>query len=138
MEPKNVAPNFESIPQPGQSFEAPGIATPEQIGETAHEVADRPPARVERQTIAPPISLPSLPQVTNDDATIQGGSTAADDSHPLIASDDDLIEKEWVDKAKEIIAKTRDDPFRRETEIGRLQIDYVKKRYGRQIGSVKD
>lgn len=138
MEPKNVAPNFESIPQPGQSFEVPGIATPEQAGETTHEVTDRPPARLEQQTIAPPVSLPSLPLIASDDAAAQRSSTVADDSNPLIASDDDLIEKEWVDKAKEIIAKTKDDPFLRETEIGRLQIDYVKKRYGRQIGSVRD
>ena len=29
---------------------------------------------------------------------------------PLVAADEDLIEKEWVDKAKQIIEQTRDDP----------------------------
>lgn len=138
MEPKNVAPNFESIPQPGQSFEVPNVAAPEQSGESLHEVGERQPARVEQQTIAPPVALPVLPQVADDGVATQGNSSVASDDSPLVAGDDDLIEKEWVDKAKEIIAKTRDDPFRREAEIGKLQIDYVKKRYGRQIGNVKD
>ena len=49
-----------------------------------------------------------------------------------------LIEKEWVDKAKKIIAETKDDPYRREVEIGKLQIEYIRKRYGREIGKVED
>ncbi len=59
---------------------------------------------------------------------------ATDDS-PAIAADDDLIEKEWVDRAKKIIADTRDDPARREKEVGRLQVDYLKKRYGKELGA---
>ena len=46
---------------------------------------------------------------------------------------DDLIEKEWVDKAKKILVETKDDPYRREREINKLQIEYVRKRYGRTI-----
>ena len=66
-----------------------------------------------------------IPQPTPDDAT-------------LIANDDDLIEKEWVDKAKKIIAETRDDPYRREVEISKLQIEYIRRRYGREIGKAED
>ena len=53
---------------------------------------------------------------------------------PSVAKDDDLIEKEWVDKAKKIVAETRDDPYQREEEVNKLQIDYLKKRYGRELG----
>lgn len=56
------------------------------------------------------------------------------DDNPPVAADDDLIEKEWVDKAKKIIAETRDDPYRREREVSKLQADYIRKRYGREIG----
>lgn len=56
------------------------------------------------------------------------------DDNPVMAADDDLIEKEWVDKAKRIIAETRDDPYKREQEVSRLQADYLRKRYGREIG----
>ena len=62
----------------------------------------------------------------------------SDDNATLIANDDDIIEKEWVDKAKKIIAETKDDPYRREVEISKLQIEYIRKRYGREIGKVED
>ena len=77
-----------------------------------------------------------LPQPTVDPGAAQ--SATSDDAAALIANDDDLIEKEWVDKAKKIIAETKDDPYRREVEIGKLQIEYIRKRYGREIGKVED
>jgi hypothetical protein len=46
-----------------------------------------------------------------------------------------LIEKEWVDKAKQIIVQTKDDPYRREQEVGKLQADYLLKRYGKELGA---
>ncbi|MEI7689866.1 MAG: hypothetical protein WCI79_02795 [Candidatus Saccharibacteria bacterium] len=56
---------------------------------------------------------------------------------PAVASDDDLIEKEWVDKAKKIVAETKDDPYKREESVSKLQADYLKKRYGREVGITK-
>ena len=53
---------------------------------------------------------------------------------PIIANDDDLIEKEWVDRAKKIVSETRDDPHKQEEAVSKLQVDYLKKRYGREIG----
>lgn len=85
------------------------------------------------QVTPPPAVLPapvSAAPSTNDTAPLQPVSD------PLtVASDDDLIEKEWVDKAKKVIADTKDDPYRREQEVNRLQADYLAKRYGRQLGS---
>lgn len=52
---------------------------------------------------------------------------------PLMAGDDDLIEKEWVDKAKRIVYETRSDPYAQEKEVSKLQADYIKKRYGKDI-----
>jgi hypothetical protein len=54
--------------------------------------------------------------------------------NPLVASDDDLIEKEWVDRAKKIIDETKDDPYRREEAVNKLQKEYQSKRYGRELG----
>lgn len=87
----------------------------------------------------PQIVLPQpipIVQPTVDPGAAQ--SATSDDTVALIANDDDLIEKEWVDKAKKIIAETKDDPYRREVEIGKLQIEYIRKRYGREIGKVED
>lgn len=54
---------------------------------------------------------------------------------PLVAADEDLIEKEWVDKAKEIIEQTRDDPHARTQKVNELQRDYLQKRYGKVVGA---
>lgn len=70
-------------------------------------------------------------------AVPQGGPTAtpASSGSPLVAADEDLIEKEWVDKAKEIIEQTRDDPHARTQRVNELQRDYLFKRYGKVVGA---
>lgn len=86
------------------------------------------PIDVAIPTLPTPVITPQptqLPTTSNDDAIIS-------------ANDDDLIEKEWVDKAKKIIADTRDDPYRREREISKLQIEYIRRRYGREIGDANE
>lgn len=52
---------------------------------------------------------------------------------PQIADDNDLIEKEWIVKAKEIVAKTREDPSQQNIGIQHLKADYVKKRFNKDI-----
>lgn len=52
---------------------------------------------------------------------------------PLAADDSDLIEKEWVSKAKQIVAATRDDPHLQNREMSRFKADYLKKRYNKDI-----
>ena len=84
------------------------------------------------QAVAPSLTIPTVvPQ--SDDA-----STVLSDDTPIVANDDDLIEKEWVDKAKQIIAATKDDPYKREREVSKLQIEYIRRRYGREIGEPGD
>ncbi len=80
-------------------------------------------------TIALPALPVPVPSVVSEDISVQPQSTA-----PAVAADDDLIEKEWVDKVKEVISKTKDNPHEREHSIKQLQIEYVKKRYGKVIG----
>lgn len=87
-------------------------------------------AQVAMPTILPPPVIPLPPQLP---ASPQSAVTVTDDT-PMSAGDDDLIEREWVDKAKKIIVSTKDDPYRREVEIAKLQIDYLRKRYGKELG----
>jgi hypothetical protein len=60
-------------------------------------------------------------------------NTVVNSSNPSTADDVDVIEKEWVDAAKNIVQKTKSDPYQQEQEIEKLQIDYLKKRYGREL-----
>lgn len=64
----------------------------------------------------------------------QPASTVISDDTPSLAADDDLIEKEWVDKVKKIIALTRGKPYEQAQAVAALQADYLKKRYNRTLG----
>lgn len=52
---------------------------------------------------------------------------------PAVADDVDLIEKEWVLKAKAIVAETKDDPSRQNRDINSFKADYLKTRYSKDI-----
>ncbi len=89
-------------------------------------------------TILPPVasSIPVIPAPTTTQAPT--GHMASGDDIPLIAADEDLIEKEWVDKLKNIISLTKDDPHERARVIAQLQADYLKKRYNRTLGQAEE
>jgi len=57
------------------------------------------------------------------------------DDSPAVAGDEDVIEKEWVDKAKRIILETKDDPYGRTARVNELQKDYLRKRYSKELGA---
>jgi hypothetical protein len=52
---------------------------------------------------------------------------------PAIADDGDLIEKEWVLKAKQIVDRSKSDPFLQSRELNKLKAEYIKKRYNKVI-----
>lgn len=52
---------------------------------------------------------------------------------PEEANDIDLIEKEWVLKAKQIVQHTYDDPYTQQAEISKMKADYMKKRYNKDV-----
>jgi hypothetical protein len=54
-------------------------------------------------------------------------------SSPIDAADSDLIEKEWVVKAKQIVEQTVNDPHAQQQEIAKMKTEYIKKRYKRDI-----
>ncbi len=132
--------NPESAPQINPENREPVQSSGEHAN-TGYEVAadgarerEQAMQQVDRQSSPPPpppttVPLPpsvvALPTVSQSDDTTVG---------PTIANDDDVIEKEWVDKAKKIIADTQNDPYRREQEVNKLQIDYLRKRYGKELG----
>ena len=125
---------------PHQSFELP---SPRRINgaEAAGVPAEKPAARQEtssqpllppiQQIPAQPLQQPSLQQSTVH--TMQNSQGVAASTNPVIANDNDLIEKEWVTKAKQIVAATREDPHEQNKEISRFKADYLKKRYNKDI-----
>jgi len=135
MNPELPSPQIRQEAQPvAPEHTSEQLPNQETVGEQSHE-REQNMQQVDRQAAPPPVPVPPpLPpqqvpvpvHAVADDSATQG---------PVLASDDDLIEKEWVDKAKKIIAETQNDPYRREQEVTKLQIDYLRKRYGKELGT---
>lgn len=138
-----VVPLEQPLPTNAQSPESPPAPTqPEQA--PAQQEQPRPVEAADRddQVI--------LPHVADDQTQENGGDNqtntqeadntdASSDasSMPTVADDVDVIEKAWVNKAKQIIENTKDDPHAQEEEFEKLQIEYHKKRYGRDIKAAR-
>jgi hypothetical protein len=66
-------------------------------------------------------------------AAVPPPNPTTDDESPLIADDADLIEKAWVEKAKQLVEQTKNDPHKQNEEINRFKATYIKKRYNKDI-----
>lgn len=133
MEPKPSMNNLETtksqdLYKPQGGIESAPLS-PERSIEYRAEVPQQEIAKVPAVSAQTP---PLLPTPIQDEG---GVTTPVVDDSPLTAGDDDLIEKEWVDKAKQIVIATKDDPYRREQEVAKLQADYLRKRYGKELGA---
>jgi len=74
----------------------------------------------------PSLSLPPTPAAST-------APPAAASSPSPIQDDDDVIEKDWVNKAKQIIEQTKNDPYKQAEELTLFKADYMKKRYNKII-----
>ncbi len=64
------------------------------------------------------------------------GSTASSGVSIMVpdsAEDLDLIEKVWVQKAKQIVDSTQGDPYVQNKQLNKMKVEYIKKRYDKDI-----
>lgn len=109
-----AAPGSEGLPEPEQA------AAPEtSVVSQAPPMSIAQPAPPDPTAVAqtPVLSVPPVPVMTD----------------AMIADDADLIEKEWVERAKAIVAQTKDDPHRQNKEISKVKAVYLKKRYNKDL-----
>jgi hypothetical protein len=78
---------------------------------------------------------PSNSIIQDDDFSVSDDTSLGTSQldNPQIAEDGDLIEKEWVEKAKKIIEDNREDPYKQSKEMNIFKSDYMKKRYNRTV-----
>ena len=120
----------ENLQQPnGQQAEA---LRPDAVNERQSAQALEAPAQ-QGGSQQPAPGLPQVPQQQSQ-PLVQVDTSGL----PGIADDTDLIEKEWVEKAKEIVARTRQDPYLQNKEVERMKADYMKKRYDKDIKITED
>ncbi len=129
---------------PEENSETPKYNLPPPVTETGGDFAveqDISPAAPES---AP---RPTVPRLNNSNSQVPNfqigttltpkptpvASTTSTSDYPMVADDNDLIEKEWVAKAKKIIEENRVDPHNQSKEMNLFKADYMKKRYNKVI-----
>ena len=90
-----------------------------QPGSTA--VADDQVAQAVSATLAP----------TSDKPTTAGSVSPL--TADLKAGDGELIEKDWIERTKSIVSKTRNDPHLQKSEVSKAKADYIQKRFKKII-----
>lgn len=150
MNPSTVSGPELQLPQPVNYNQAPESIAGQAGAGTAQQ--ERPAANAEQAPLPPLYAPPSGGGQTAGQSQTQGqsvptvdlsagssGSTAASagpsvqSNTPQLAGDQDLIEKEWVAKAKQIVEKTRDNPYEQSQELTIFKADYLQKRYQKTI-----
>jgi hypothetical protein len=126
----------------GPQFELP--KTPKGIEKQREEAMESQVAQESKQTKQAPKTtqqtpVPAIPSagptaIPVKDAPSAPKTGAVSDSN-LPAADADLIEKQWVSRAKAIVAQTQDDPYKQKKEMGKVKAEYIKKRFNKTIPS---
>lgn len=119
--------NFEvgSVDKGGQNkAETPGLSPIEMLTQAQGAVV---------QAVQTTDDNTALPVVPLNDPHLATAHSSTDDENPVIAEDGDVLEKEWVDKAKKIVTSTKNDPREQTNQFVKMRYDYVKKRYGKEI-----
>lgn len=136
MEPQLPSPNAGS-PRPSESeritpsFTSPEASPVAPSAERQETHENQPSAPSDPVPQAQPITPPPLPQLQQP---VQDNTKSqTQDDTPVVAADEDLIEKEWVEKAKKVIAETKHDPYLQEQAVSKLQADYLQKRYNKTV-----
>jgi hypothetical protein len=124
----NSQPQFEIplAPETGQESQAEQSIEKRQVSETAPAKAA--PKFPVQQPVAPPAQAPTAIQIP-----VQDQASAKPATSGITAQDTDLIEKEWVVRAKTIVAQTLDDPYKQKNEMSKMKADYIKKRFNKTI-----
>lgn len=134
MDDKNI--NFEppaDLPKPEfrPTPEVPTGQTPaheqEQVRKVEQGVTAPDPTML-FQTSLPSNAAPILAGPLTNTVPPSSSSTTS-----LDAEDSDLIEKEWVAIAKQIVGQTRNDPYVQNKEMSKVKADYIKKRYNKDL-----
>lgn len=138
----DILPSPQQSPDQPSGQVQPGATNSGESGDYSENAGAK---SVERPTITSPAQ--PVVQIQQAGSSPRGGTSSNDNGSsdnsnasqvagsdtPAIADDNELIEKEWVEKAKEIVEKTKQDPYNQNKEIVRLRADYLKKRYNKDV-----
>lgn len=116
------------------------MVTPEVTDANAEASVEATPAHQEsapsKQRPAPIAKAADDVQAVADDQA-QALVQISDTTQPAVSAtahaDSDRIEKQWVDSAKQIVAQTKDDPYKQKNEMSKVKAEYIKHRFNKVI-----
>ncbi len=118
------------MPNPEQGYEsmdtAAGIEQKSGRGDGVSQGPTTPMPMVDPAQFTGSNPIATAAQISDDQATLAG------------ADDADVIEKEWVSRAKAIVNNTRDNPSAQSKELGKFKAEYIKKRFNKDIKTAKE
>lgn len=114
-----------SLPRP----EIPAQKSAENAGVAAELQGTSPAQNPLLSQLSPAPVRPAVPQPVAPTASQVSGTNNA----PDFADDVDLIEKEWVVRAKDIVERTKNDPHLQNKEMHKFKAEYIKKRYNKEL-----
>lgn len=133
------------LPQPGRPEAVPGVNPNTPVPETNQQTEQH---NMELPSAVAPALVPQVPPVPpvvpagqqQPLATVPAAPApiVLQDDDVLTAEDDDLIEKAWVQKAKDIVERTKNDPYNQNKEINKVKASYIKKRYNMDIKMIDE
>jgi hypothetical protein len=134
MDNTTHTPSFEIPKSPEKIPTLHGVESIAFGGESIvnHEILPPPLLEQSSQPVAPSFGTTPAAPVTGTQPVVSLPQLADDDSH-IIADDVDVIEKEWVSRAKKIVSMTSNDPFVEAQELGKLKAAYMKKRFNKDL-----
>jgi hypothetical protein len=145
--PDNTSgPNGMNLPpQPMSETPMAETAAPSGLQPANNETGNPVRAEAAPAPAAPPPAaamtwLPPPPTVAVQPAGQPGSADAGQAAVPVpdAADDGDVIEKEWVLKAKQIVDQTKQDPHKQTKELHKFRAEYMKKRYNKVIEPVDE
>jgi len=138
-----MGPNLDRQPDLNPTAALPEVDLTGQSPESTTQRPNSSPESFAAGELKPIVTPPTAPQTTsvsanpllldNQTPPAPAPTSALGNNNPLVADDNDLIEKEWVTKAKEIVEKTKHDPHLETKEINLFRADYLKKRYNKEL-----
>ena len=125
----NEAPNLNLPPPVVESGSADSGAAQAEQGPATPETAPMPSQAMPAATVPvfPTTPVDNSSQASSDDKTTSSLPV------PKMLEDKDLIEKEWVEKAKTIVHKTADDPYKQTEEVSVLKADYLQENFNKTL-----
>ncbi|MGA3150737.1 MAG: hypothetical protein ABSD10_04000 [Candidatus Saccharimonadales bacterium] len=126
-----IKPQFET-PQGDEGLERQHDRAMEQTGGEETAVGKQSPKN-DSTALALPADIPDANPVAIPADQTQADKSSQTAGPKEVAHDSHRIEKQWVERAKKVIAQTKDDPHTQKHNMSLVKADYIHKRFNKTI-----